>query len=364
MTPPVPFFIRRAWRMLEARRALFEGQPERALTHLRDPALALSPRADTLRERALDVLYRSAVDRHAQGRDASVARLIGVAAGEDPQRASLWEQHLQPQALGTPRRPALKALLAQMRDREPESDARPSAARRAQAAPSARTTTPERAHLAVDDGGEFLVVSGQSVTIGHAQAGRADVPLLADLDSVHARLFWSESFHSGTEWRIEALGQGVKVHTVDVAVGQSAKLADGDEVELSPNVRFHFRLPETASTSSLLELQRGLESEGAVRVLVLARGAAGRIKIGPHEARHIPVAGLEHEVTLALRDAALEIHCAGGVRVLGVDGGAQESCRLPFPPPLRVDVTINARPSQRPPFALTLRPLETSGGAE
>ena len=81
MPAPVPNFVRRAWRLIEARRALLEGVPERALEHLSDPVLSLSGEADRLRERSLSALYRHAARRAKEGRSQSVARVLEVVAG-------------------------------------------------------------------------------------------------------------------------------------------------------------------------------------------------------------------------------------------------------------------------------------------
>ncbi|MEE8468178.1 MAG: hypothetical protein V3T22_06970, partial [Planctomycetota bacterium] len=162
MTLPVPLLMRRFWRLLEARRALYEGAPERALENLRDPTLALSTRADALRRRAMDVLYRDAAHKASLGRDASVNRILGVAAAEDPARAEQWRHSLAAAAAAAaaPERVSgLTRLLAQMRAAgEGGSEARgePGPARRARPVLRAPTTPGKalRFQLAVDDGGE------------------------------------------------------------------------------------------------------------------------------------------------------------------------------------------------------------------
>ncbi|MEE8466816.1 MAG: FHA domain-containing protein, partial [Planctomycetota bacterium] len=351
-----------------ARRALYEGAPERALENLRDPTLALSTRADALRQRAMDVLYRDAAHKASLGRDASVNRILGVAAAEDPARADQWRHSLAAADAAPERASGLTRLLAQMRDAGgggSEAQGEPGPAPRAR--PVARApTTPGKAlrfQLAVDDGGEFLVVSGTRVTFGHARAQAADVPVLADIESVHALLEFGESFHGGPSWRIQALGRGA----VDVngrRIEGSSDVRDGDLVQLAANLAFRFRRPEPASTSALLEFLHGAESEGAQRVLLLAAGPSGRVRIGPKSSRCIPVSGIEHEVELTLEPAAgpltLVVRCAGGVRVAGEDDPAERAAterHVPCPPERRVDVVLGARPSQRAPFGLSLSPI-------
>jgi hypothetical protein len=366
----MPYFLRRAWCLFEARRALFEGAPERALDHLRDPTLTLSTKADHLRRRAFQVLYRSAARRAQEGRDASVARLLQVVAGEDPDQAREWQQRLS-HVPEVPREPPpsadLRELLARMRSApSPASGARfePTPLPRPPSGP-ARLPDARRFQLAIDDGGEFLVVTGNAVTLGHARAGLADVPFLGDLESLHARLVRSESFHGGPRWQVEALsGRRVAVEGRRVE-GEPQDLADGDEVRLGRGLAFVFRVPEAGSASVLLELAGGVETEGAQRVLLFAAGVAGRVRIGAHGARHVPIAGLEHEVSMWLEGDELRVTCAGGLKVFdefGTPSTASEEVRVPCPPPRRIDVAAGARPSQRVPFGFSISPL--AGPAE
>ena len=380
MSPPprVPSLIRRLWCLFEARRALVEGSPERALGVLRDPALALSRRADALRQRAMEVLYRDAAHKAAEGRDASVARLLGVAAVEDPVRADQWRRHLgerEPREEGeasTQRTGALRELLGRMRSTAPPPTPTPLPRARLAAGkggPPRLAPLPEdgatlRFRLAVDDGGDLFVVSGRAPVLGHSRAGVADVPILADLESRHARLTFGESFHGGPLWRIEPLGEAT-VLVGDAAVEGARTLADGDLVRLAANLAFRFRRPDPSSSSALLELQHGAEAEGAQTVLLFVPGTSGRVRIGPRARRHVPVAGIEHEIDLTLEPASspreLRVRCAGGVRRSGVDdpaGPAGVETRVPCPPAERVDLVLGARPSQRAPYGLALVPTE------
>lgn len=372
MTPHVPYFVRRMWRLIEARRALVEGAPERALGVLRDPTLAVSTQADLLRRRAMEALYRAAAQRASQGREGSVARLLGFVSIEDPARADEWRRHL---AGALPERaPAsqggLRNLLVQMRsdgdtrdsgEPQPASEgptgAASSPARRARV-PAGR---PLRFHLAVDEGGEFLVLAGESISLGHARAALADVPLLADLESIHARLTFGESFHGGPAWRIGPVGRG-QVYIDGHEVTGDAELVDGALVRLSPLLSFNFRRPDPASGSALVELARGVETDGAGRILLLAPGMAGRVRIGSRASRHVAVAGLEEDIELRLEPehgpTELVVRCGGGVRMMGAAQEAATELVLPCPPDRRLDVVLGARPSQRAPFGLSISPVE------
>jgi len=368
MLSRLPSPLRRLWRLFEAKRALLDGAPERTLEMLGDPCLALSSDADKLRGRALELLVRSATQRAAEGRDASVARILTVVASEDPARAGEVRRDLKsvegPQSKNSR---SIEKLLAEMRA---ESGVVPPKAVKSESRPAEKPPAPPpvpraagaplRFHLAIDDGGEFLVVSGASITIGHARSGEADIPLLADLESVHARLVWSESFHAGPGWHIEPISSGVVEVAGRLLGAESQRLADGDEVRLAPNLSFRFRLPVLSSSTALLNLMHGAESEGAVSVLLLLPGASGRVRIGPQLRRHVPITGLEHEVEMTLEDGQLAVSCEGGVRVdgPGAPEGAAPSCTLDLPPVARFDVTVNARPSQRPPFSIAIGPIE------
>jgi len=374
--PRIPSFVRRLWRLVEAERALFAGAPERALGALRDPVLALSPKADHLRERALEVLFRDAAQKAREGRDASVARLLGVAAGEDPTRAASWRRHFEAFPPGSAPGPApaggraLRDLLAELRDAgAPSSSA-------ARALPVGRGGPPRlaplgpapdslRFRLAVDDGGDLLAVAGPSLVLGHARAGSADIPLLADLESRHARLTYAESFHAGPVWRLEALASApVRVEGREVLGARS--LNDGDLVRLAPNLEFRFSRPDPASATAVLELLHGAEAEGAQRVLLFVPGPTGRVRVGARTNRHVPVSGIEHEIELELErepgGAQLVVRCAGGVRSAGGPGLAPASGeeRVALPPRARVDLVLGARPSQRAPYGLSLLPLDRS----
>ena len=385
---------------------------ERALEALRDPALEGSPAAGELRGKVVDRLCARAALRAGEGRDASVLRLLSIVESEDEARARDWRERLLKPA--EPRdEEALSKLLADMRaaesQRKPKPEPGPGSrftvrvarplgssaspvapGSRGSSAPSARPFAaskngsslrgeraddtnplaepgvdpaqglrPLRFQMAVDDGGEFLVVSGERVSVGHSSQGAADIPVLADLESVHATFVFAESFHSGPCWQIEPVAQaGVAVN--GTAVEGAQVLCDGDLVDLTPRLSFRFRLPEAASASALLELLGGVEAEGAVRVLLFARGPAGRVRIGAQRSRHLPVAGLEYDVQMTLSEGGLNVTCEGGVRfnTATTESDAAVACTIPLPLSGRVEVIANARPSRRPPFGIALHALD------
>ncbi|MFT5050366.1 MAG: hypothetical protein ACI8QZ_001767 [Chlamydiales bacterium] len=395
MTPHTSFSFGRIWRLTGAQWALLAGFPERAFDLLRDPLLADSMLAGSLREKAMDRLCACAALRAGEGREGSVLRLLSLVEVESADRARDWRARL----VREPRRPktdggVLSALLADMRSSDAgdqdRSAAESSGSGESAGAPpfilpgSRPVSVPSgsggpgaslRFQMAVDDGGEFLVVAGARITLGHSSSGVADIPLLADIESIHAHFIWAESFHAGPGWKIEPSAKA-RVSIGGVPVVEARSLRDGDLVELAPQLSFRFRLPEAASASALLEFQGGAEAEGAARVVLLAGGVAGRIRIGALRARHVPVGGLEFDVSLTLggrwpgqdgdqvpEDGAaahLEVECEGGVRLASVpaEEGAGVACSIPLPLAGRLEVIANARPSRRLPFGIALQPLE------
>lgn len=239
------------------------------------------------------------------------------------------------------------------------------AARPLEPGAAARQPGPPRARLAVDDGGDWLVVVGAEVVLGHARAGAADVGLLADIDARHVQLQLLESFHGGATWHLAALGRRpARVEGPggrDVAPGERAPLSDGARITLAPKLSFSFHRPDPGSASAWLGLEHGAESDGASRVLLLVPGREGRAVIGPARSAHVQVSGLTHEVELAAALAAaggatLAVRCAGGVRALDEPAGTARAIEvvLPCPPSSRVDLAVAARSS--PPFVVALAP--------
>ena len=214
-------------------------------------------------------------------------------------------------------------------------------------------------HLAVDDAGEFLVALGDHLTIGHLRSDGAALRFLADIESEHARLERRESFHGGVEWTIAAIAGA---HLLVNGAGFDAEarvLRHGDRIELARNLRFHFRLAELASSSALFDLEGAAECQGARRVVLLGQGPAGRLRIANKRGRAIVVADLEREVVLDLVDGELEVCCDAGVALVGTGPRERrDRVRCALPPAQPICIETWARGPDRPPFALTLRPVD------
>lgn len=403
MSPQLPSFLRRRLRLSDARKALLGGEPELALRCLGDSCLDGFQEADALRERVLDVLCREAAKREAAGAKGDCERLLELVAVRDPGRAAAWRRRLTREGPREPREglsaedsgirreaetgmiEALEELLDEMRDertrsgvrRNPPSGDGASPGRDAPFHDSAderprRRASERRFRLAVDDIGEFLVLHAPQLSIGHALAGRADLPIAADIDPEHVRLVRTESFHAGPGWRIEALrGQRVAIGGQIVDAGGAA-LLDGDEVQLARNLAFVFRRPEAASGSALLELLHGAECIGTSRVILLAPGEAGRLRISAVRGRHLYARRLEEDVTLWVDGDQLVVECAGDLRSEGeaeveiqVAGEAGPGgLRVPCPPTERVGFVVGRGGPGGPPFGFSVAPAEREQRAE
>jgi hypothetical protein len=227
------------------------------------------------------------------------------------------------------------------------------------------TTANPRFLLGVDDAGEFLVVAGERVRLGHLRAADVDLPFLSDVPSNAARIELEEDFHAGARWRI-APESGVRLEIDGTPVGPAgAVLRDGVVVRVARNLAFRFVARERGTSAARLELAGGVECLGAPRILLLPPGAGGRARIGAQAGRTIPVHGLDHEVEIEAersadadgRVASLSVRCVAGIAT------APRSLREPearFALPLALQLTLvaRARGAAKPPFALILRPAE------
>ncbi len=150
--------------------------------------------------------------------------------------------------------------------------------------------------LRVDEGGEFLVLRRDSLSIGNLRDGRADLVVLANIAGQHARVQRRMSFHGGMEDRIVAdrgevavNGQAVREH----------RLRDGDEISLAGQLRFGYRVPSSRSLTTLLRVLGGFQVRGTDKVLLMKdRGRDGRILIGNSKDAHVPVPSDGPEVEL------------------------------------------------------------------
>jgi len=212
---------------------------------------------------------------------------------------------------------------------------------------------PEPFLLSVDDAGQYLIVPGDRVSLGHLRSGVADLLFLADVGAVHAHLERSESLSGGPVWSLHPVA-GERSFLNDGAITEATRLAPGDVVRLGANLSFEVLRPDAASHTVCLELRRGVECSGAKFVVLFGEGDGGRLRIGAAANRHVRVPGLEHEITLVHRAGRLFVQCDAGVEGAGPAG--EEGVSLPCPPPQRFDLSIGKPEGSHPPFGLALEP--------
>jgi len=218
--------------------------------------------------------------------------------------------------------------------------------------------------LSVDDAGQFLLVPGERVSLGHLRCGHADLLFLADVGAVHAHLERHESLSGGPVWRfVPCAGERSYVNEVEVAAAM--RLTPGDRVRLGENLAFVVHRPDPASHSVVLELEGGAECAGARHVVLFGDGEGGRLRIGAAAHRHVRVPNLEHEITLVHVDGRLFARCETSVQ--GSEESGTEGFSLPVPPPQRFHLSFGKPQGSRPPFGLAIEPSELAehrtGGA-
>jgi hypothetical protein len=268
-----------------------------------------------------------------------------VLAREDPDRSGALTEELTLNEPGAEelRRRAMRDLLGVMR----------SGRRGAAPGTSGASGRAHRVHLAVDDGGEVLLALGTDLVLGHASAGQADLGFLADLESRHVRLSFSESFHAGPTWVLTPLEQKEGPSAVAVngtpLEGASQVLGAGDRVMLGSNLDFTVDLPDPSSASVILHLKAGAECDGAARVILLPAGAGGRVTIGPGKHHHLTVTALDGEARLTCTGDELRLE-----RTVG-DGEVEHLATLSLPLAEAREFHLGSRLGGGPPIDLWIR---------
>ncbi|MCK5944832.1 MAG: hypothetical protein KAI24_22785, partial [Planctomycetes bacterium] len=170
--------------------------------------------------------------------------------------------------------------------------------------------------LRVDEGGEQLVMRGESVSVGNVRQASADLPVLANLAGRHASIRRSMSFHGGMQDTVVAEDGEVRIgrRKVDKHVLQS-----GDLVRFGPALSAIYQRPTSRSLTSRLLLQSGFQVAGTDRVLLMKdRGRDGRILIGPGREVHVTVAKATGEVELFANNAGqMRVFCEAGGSIDG-----------------------------------------------
>jgi hypothetical protein len=173
--------------------------------------------------------------------------------------------------------------------------------------------------LRIDEGGEHLVLRGESVSIGNVRQTRADLPILANVAGRHACIRRSMSFHGGMQDTVVAEEGEVRVGGKPVT---SHRLAAGDRVQLGPSLSFVYQQPCSRSLTVGLSLQGGFQVAGTDRLLLMKdRGRDGRILIGSQRDVHVRLPAATGEIELFTTNT-------GQMRVACEAGGTID--RVPF----------------------------------
>ena len=170
--------------------------------------------------------------------------------------------------------------------------------------------------LRVDEGGEFLVLRGETVMLGNLRDGRADLPVLAAIAGRHARITRSMSFHGGMQDSIVAEDGEVRVKG---QVVQTHRLQSGDTMQLGRTLRLQYEMRTDRSLTASLKFLGGFQVAGTDRLLLLKdRGRDGRILIGPGKDVHIRVPLAQSEVEVyAARSGQICVRCVAGGEIDG-----------------------------------------------
>ncbi len=165
----------------------------------------------------------------------------------------------------------------------------------------------ERFLLWIDAVGGYWVCLGDETVVGRSDArGSADIPLLGDLSSRHARIcrdgegYWIEAFHD--------------VRVDDRRVADFDWLRDGSRIELGRSVRLLFRRPHPLSATARLELASRHRTQPTTDAVLLMADAC---VLGPQPNSHVVCRTWPTEVVLYRREG--ELRCRAAVE-FQIDG--------------------------------------------
>jgi hypothetical protein len=170
--------------------------------------------------------------------------------------------------------------------------------------------------LRVDEGGEWLVLRGETVVVGNVRQQNVDLPVLANLAGRHASLRRSMSFHGGMEDAVVA--EDGEVHVGGRRVDRHV-LRHGDRVQLGSALALRYERPSGRSLTSAVTLLGGFQVASTDRLLLMKdRGRDGRILLGPGKDVHVRVARAAAEVELLSNAAGqVRVACAAGGTIDG-----------------------------------------------
>jgi hypothetical protein len=162
--------------------------------------------------------------------------------------------------------------------------------------------------LWVDAVGGFWVCLADEVILGQpARCGTADIPILADISSRHARIR-----RDGEGYLIEAIRE---VQVEGRRVDRLASLSHGNRIVLGERVRLVFRRPHALSATARLDFESHHRTyPSADAVLLMADSCI----LGPHSRSHVVCPDWPHEVVLYRHDEELYCRTSGDYEIDGV----------------------------------------------
>jgi hypothetical protein len=162
--------------------------------------------------------------------------------------------------------------------------------------------------LWIDAVGGFWVCMGDSVILGQPLPCKtADVPILADISSRHARIG-----RDGEGYTLEALREvrldGKPLRDVGV-------LGDGSRIQLGEAVRMTFRRPHPLSSTARLEFESHHRTSPFTDAVLLMSELC---VLGPKSHSHVLCPDWTNEVILYRQKGQLFCQAAGGLEIDGV----------------------------------------------
>jgi hypothetical protein len=166
----------------------------------------------------------------------------------------------------------------------------------------------ERFMLWIDAVGGYWVCLGDEIVLGQPdRQASADVPILGDLSSRHARI-WRD----GEGYLIEATRE---VRIDDRPVQNVGWLRDGSRIQLGGSVRLMFRRPHPLSATARLDfVSRHRTQPSADAALLMAETCV----LGPKRHAHVVCPDWTREVVLYRRGPGLYCRAAGAFEIDGI----------------------------------------------
>ena len=176
--------------------------------------------------------------------------------------------------------------------------------------------------LWIDSVGGYWVCLADELIIGQpGDRDGADIPILADISSRHARIR-----RDGEGYLIDALRE---VRVAGRAVEKTELLSDSSRIEIGPSVKLQLRRTHPLSMSARLDfLSRHRTQPAADAVLLLADSCV----MGPKPHSHVVCRDWPSEVILFRHEEKMFCHAAGRFEIDGVAyknrGPLHPNCRV------------------------------------